>query len=201
MRVLRVLPVRPRDSRRFARLSSWSWWRCATSGAGCGLVRASWGADQGVIVTTADMQAELAAFFAMYEARFNAALRSEGPAGALTELYAEVFIAAHPDGVDGAMNDEGFVETLEEGFQYYRLIGARGMAVDGVEVTPLDDLHAMARVRWRAVYARPSDSAEVALRFDVVYLLQKQEVWRVFAYVSGDEQAAYREAELGVDID
>lgn len=183
-------PARPAWTEGFV-----DWCRDVWFGAGTG--------DPGVGVSVAadDMQAELEAFFAAYEARFNAALRNEGPAAAMASLYAEVFIAAHPDGVDGAMNDEGFVDTLEEGFQYYRVIGARGMSVEGVEVTPLDGQHALARVHWRADYTRPSDGAEVPLRFDVAYLLQKQDAWRVFAYVSGDEQAAYREAGLGAEID
>jgi len=143
-----------------------------------------------------DIDAEVRAYFETYEERFNEALRSAGPTRAVSDLYADGLLAAHPEGVDLGQNGPDFEDVLEQGFQYYRIIGTQGMAVRAVDVTPIDDFHAMARVHWRASYTRTSDRMPVDIDFDVVYLLQnltpdKPAGWRVFVYITGDEQAEY----------
>lgn len=145
---------------------------------------------------TRDVTAEVTAFFERYATSFNGALRRDQPASALTGLYTEHCLAAHPGGVDVGENDAKFVETLDQGFEHYRSIGTQGMVVRGVEVTPIDEFHAMARVSWRASYIRNSDRKPIDIDFDVTYLVQgldpgDHDEWRVFAFITGDEQAEY----------
>lgn len=143
-----------------------------------------------------DIEAEVRAYFEVYAERFNEALRSGGPTRAIADLYTDGFLAAHPEGVDLGQNGRDFEDALEQGFQYYRIIGTQGMAIRAVDVTSIDDFHAMARVHWRASYTRTSDNMPVDIDFDVVYLVQnltpeKPTAWRVFVYITGDEQAEY----------
>jgi hypothetical protein len=50
----------------------------------------------------------------------------------------------------------------------------------------------MAKVSFAASHRK--DGHEIVIRFDVTYVLARLEGgWRIFAYVAGDEMAAYRE--------
>ena len=137
----------------------------------------------------------LEAFFAAYAARFNAALADppvedvEATAGA----FAACFVGAGPAGVRCAHNDAAFREQLPEGYAFSRRVGTKGKTILGLEQTPLDGLHTVVTVHWRADYARPTGEA-VGIEFDVFYLVQtRDEGPKIFAYVTGDEQQALRD--------
>jgi hypothetical protein len=144
---------------------------------------------------THPLHAPIEAFFAAYAARFNAALADpphddvEGTAAA----FARFFVEASPLGVNGGPNNEAFRAMIPQGNAFYRAIGTKSMAIRGLEIQPIDDLHAMVRVHWDSRYARP-DGAEVAIPFDVVYFVQVLDgTPRIFAYITGDEQRVLRE--------
>jgi hypothetical protein len=144
---------------------------------------------------TSPLNAPIEAFFAAYAARFNAALADpphddvEGTAAA----FARFFVEASPLGVNGGPNNDAFRAMIPQGNAFYRAIGTRSMAISGLEIQAIDDLHAMVRVHWDSRYAKP-DGTEVAIPFDVVYLVQVSAgTPRIFAYITGDEQRVLRE--------
>jgi|GEM_PF-217350 len=142
-----------------------------------------------------DLQTLLTAFFAEYAARFNRGL-GEAPAEdveATAAAFADCFIGAGPDGVICAKNDEAFRAQLPKGFAFYRGIGTQSMAIDGLDITPLDDLHAMVRVHWNSKYVK-QDGSKVEIPFDVIYLLQLLDGQpKIFAYITGDEMGVLKE--------
>ncbi len=136
---------------------------------------------------------ELRAFFDDYVARFNEALDGSPDLGAIAAQYTDAFLAAGPGGVTPGQNDAAFIEMLGQVYDRYRAIGTERMTVQDVVVTPIDEQHAMARVDFGSRYVRPSDGKPIEIDFDVTYLLERQERWRVFAFIAGDEEGLLRE--------
>lgn len=133
------------------------------------------------------------AFFNAYAARFNAALGGKDPdIEATTAAFASCFVEASPAGIVCGQNDGQFRKAIPEGYAFYRKIGTRSMDIDALDVTVLDDLHALVKVHWKATYDKAGESLEI--KFDVFYLLQeKAGQLKIFAYITGDEQAVLRE--------
>ena len=127
-------------------------------------------------------------FFQRYERFFIQSLNGEVDGNVISELYAPEFIAASPLGVMAGKNDADFRQALSDGYEQYKKIGTKEMRVNGVEVTPIDALHCIARVSWTASYV-PENKPQVDIEFDVHYLMQE---WngqlRVFGWISGNEQ-------------
>ena len=70
------------------------------------------------------------------------------------------------------------------------------MDILSAESTLLDDLHEMTRILWRFRYTR-KDLAEGSVDFENIYFTQsKNNETKIFAYITGDEQAALREKSL-----
>jgi hypothetical protein len=139
------------------------------------------------------MEPEFARFFENYAAAFNRSLGEIVDDAGLTAAFAPSFIGASPAGVQAGANDEAFRAVLHQAYGFYRQIGTRHVEVAGIDVTPLDALHHMVRVHWSwKGRSKTGETTEVA--FDVVYLLQTLEDGpRIFAFISGDEMAAFRE--------
>jgi hypothetical protein len=134
-------------------------------------------------------------FFNEYAARFNRALQDppvedvEASAGA----FADCFIGASPAGVRCGNNDEQFRTVIPQGNAFYRSIGTRSMQITRLEITPLDDIHAMARVYWDSHYSKKTGE-DVQIQFEVIYLLQILAGRpKVFGYITGDEQKLLKE--------
>jgi hypothetical protein len=69
------------------------------------------------------------------------------------------------------------------------------MKIRSKEISVLDDLHAIVKIFWSSFYRHEQASGEIP--FEVVYLVQcKEGSIKIFAYVSGDEQAAFKEHKL-----
>lgn len=137
------------------------------------------------------MQPDFETFFRTYAEAFNRALASEPAFETIMAAFTDCFIGASPGSVNCGRNGEDFRAALEQGYDFYRQIGTKRMSVRSVEVTPIDALHHMARVFWRADYEK--EGKPITIDFDVTYLLQTREDGpKVFAFVSGDEMAAYR---------
>lgn len=138
------------------------------------------------------MQPDLDAFFRAYAEAFNRALDGEPAFDAIMAAFAESFIGAGPGAVNAGSNGDQFRAVLEQGYAFYRQIGTKRMSVRRVEVTPIDAEHNMARVFWRADYEK--DGREIAIDFEVTYLLQtREEGPKIFAFIAGDEMALYRQ--------
>lgn len=133
-------------------------------------------------------------FFADYESRFNKALESppvtdvEGTAGA----FATCFVEASPLGINCGSNDESFRKAIPEGNAFYRNIGTVSMRVARLDITELDEYHALAKVHWDSRYLK--EGKEITIEFDVIYLLQVlSDMPKIFAYITGDEQKVLKE--------
>lgn len=132
-------------------------------------------------------------FFDAYARRFNEALRGNVNIDKTAAAFADCFVEASPIGVQCAQNDERFKEAIQGGYEFYKHIGTKSMEITGIDVTPIDDLHAMVRVHWRAEY-RKKDRQNLSIEFDITYMVQMiDERIMIFAYVTGDEHGVLRE--------
>ena len=140
---------------------------------------------------------QLRAFFDEYEARINKglAVKPEVDVEGTVNAFTDTFIEASPQGVHCAHSNE-FRANVAKGIALYRSIGTKSMHVKALTITPLDDLHVMAKVDWQAFYVK-KDGSNLTLEFPVIYLLQTlNNTPKIFAYIAGDEQKAYRELGL-----
>ena len=138
---------------------------------------------------------QLERFFAEYEARFNRALAEnpEEDIEATAAAFAEYFIAANQNGVNCGQNNEQLRTMLAQGNAFYRSIGTKSMKIAGLEITSLDDFHAMAKVHWDSRYVK-KDGQRLQIEFDVIYLIQMRGgVPKIFGYITGDESEVLKE--------
>lgn len=142
----------------------------------------------------ADHERIVRAFFEAYAHRTNAALARPPRVDikGMQDAFAEHFVAADPNGVQGGRNGLLFRLMLWWGFRTYRKLGTRSIDLTGLEVTSLDDFHAMARTEWVARYDGSVGDGE-DIPFANYYFLQIRDgEARVFAYVTPDEQQALK---------
>lgn len=134
-------------------------------------------------------------FFTDYEARFNRSLQ-EPPivdVKGVVESFAPYFVEASPSGVHGGKNGWLFRVMVPRGFAYYKKIGTKSMKITSIEVTPLDDHHAMTKIHWDSRYLR-KDGKEEQIEFDNLYFVQiLEDKPRIFAYITADEQKILKE--------
>jgi len=140
------------------------------------------------------MEPDFKQFFEDYAAAFNRSLGERVDADAIMRAFADCFVGAGPSGVVCGENGEKFRKVLEDGYAFYKEVGTERMSTRGVRVTPIDALHHMVKVNWRAEYMR-KDGERIAIDFEVTYLLQTLKGGRpeIFAYVTGDEIAALKQ--------
>lgn len=137
------------------------------------------------------MRDEINDLFRSYESETNAALAGQPDIEALSDLYADVFVAAAPAGVVTGQKDQEFRAMLASGLAHNREIGTRRMDVEEVRVEPVDALHALAHVRWRATYDVGGDRKTIG--FTNAYLTRVENGRaKVFGWITGDEQAELR---------
>lgn len=129
--------------------------------------------------------------FERYARNFNAALMAEPDLEAIAGLYAETFIAASPAGIMSGRNDDELRKVMAGGFARYRQMGTKKMEVSDLRVTPIDELHGLAHVDWRATYE--VDGARKVIDFTNVYLVRIEGTkGKVFGWITGDEDAELR---------
>ena len=139
------------------------------------------------------MEDSIRRLFDRYERFFQNALAGDLDPAEVAGLYAEEFIAASPAGVMAGKNDAGLLEVMQQGYAQYRAIGTKDMRVQGLRLSPIDALHCVAHVAWRASYAR-EDLPETVIDFEVHYLVQLREDGpKVFGWVTGDEDAVLKQ--------
>jgi hypothetical protein len=131
-------------------------------------------------------------FFAGYVDAFNRSLGDDVDTDAIMAHFSHCFVGAGPQGVHCGQNDDTFVETLHQGYDFYRSIGTKAMTVRGIAATPIDAAHQMATVDYRATYEKP-DGEVTDIDFAVTYMLAARgDTFEIFAFVAGDEMALYR---------
>ena len=136
----------------------------------------------------------LSDFFGEYEQRFNRSLNGEPlEVESTARSFSACFVEAGPKGVNCGQNDLQFRSMIPKGYDFYRSIGITAMNILSREITLLDDFHAMVKVHWNSSFTR-KDNVKGRIEFDVIYLLQTNEDSpKIFAYITGDEQAALKE--------
>jgi hypothetical protein len=138
------------------------------------------------------MEESVRKLFERYESLFNQSLGGDIDMVEVASLYASDFIAASPAGVMAGKNDDQLKKVITHGYAHYRAIGTKNMGIRNVRIAPIDEYHCVAHVAWTGTYAR-QDRADVAIDFDVHYLVQKLNGEpKVFGWVSGDEHALLR---------
>ncbi|WGD50030.1 nuclear transport factor 2 family protein [Bradyrhizobium sp. CB1650] len=137
------------------------------------------------------MQKAVTELFNRYERETNAALAGKPDMEAISDLYDGNFIGASPFGIMTGRKDSAFVKALTAGFDRYRAIGTREMAVCDISVESIDTLHALARVNWRATY--DLEGTQKSIDFTNIYLVRVDDGGaRVFGWITGDEDAELR---------
>lgn len=135
-------------------------------------------------------------FFDAYARRFNDAIadRPSIDVAAIRESFAGYFVGTDPRHVRGGKNGLFFRLMLPWGYRRYRKLGCKRMDLQRVEVTGLDDFHAMAQTHWASTFCK-KDGAIVEIEFDNIYLLHIPEGGRpkIFAWITPDEQRALQE--------
>ena len=133
-------------------------------------------------------------FFAAYAKRMNDALTDPKAldVAAMRSAFADYFVGADPNGVRGGRNGLMFRLMIPRGVARYRKMGTLAIDIAGLEISRLDDFHAMARVDWVARYRTGQ-----AIAFTNIYLLQVRDgEAKIFAWITPDEEKALREAGL-----
>lgn len=131
-------------------------------------------------------------FFEAYQDRFNSALQGHDDIDGTSDAFAECFINASPSGIYCGSNNAEFRKAIPKGNQFYRDIGALSMHIRRIETKQLNSVHYMAKVFWKSTYNKAGEHRRID--FDVVYLLQyRNEVFKIFAYITEDERKALQE--------
>lgn len=137
------------------------------------------------------MQHAVNELFERYARSFNQALTTAPDLDAIADLYTDTFIAASPAGIRSGRNDDELRKAMADGFVRYRSMGTRKMEVTSLRVTPIDELHAMAHVDWRASYDVGEERK--VIDFTNVYLVRVDRgKAKVFGWITGDEEAELR---------
>lgn len=138
----------------------------------------------------------VARFFDRYSDVFNASIHGEPDIENTMSSFADCFIGANPHGVMCGKNDKEFREAMKGGYGFYKKIGITAMTIAGTDITPLDDYHAMAKIRWHCDY-RLKDVTPGSVEFENIYFVQVRDRQpKIFAYITPDEQATLRESGL-----
>ena len=130
--------------------------------------------------------------FRHYAAAYERSLGPDVDTPAIREFFAEAFVAAGMNGeVKAGANDDSFEATLQQGYRFYKALGAKRMRVDRIEAHPICEQHDRVRVFYVADYQK--DGARISIPFAVVYLLQRRaDGPKIFGFIAGDEMALYR---------
>lgn len=143
----------------------------------------------------ADINDQIEQFFEEYEKRFAEGLAGNAVAEETAKAFADFFVEASPMGIMGGKNDQEFLDRVPKGYDFYRSIGITKMEIRQLDITELNELHYMVEVYWESFYEK--DSQPGSIEFSVIYFLQHLNgSLKVFAYITGDEQAVLKERGL-----
>lgn len=143
----------------------------------------------------ADINDQIEQFFGEYEKRFAEGLAGNAVADETAKAFADFFVEASPDGIIGGKNDQEFRDRVPQGYDFYRSIGITKMEIRQLDITELNEQHYMVEVYWESFYDK--DGEPGSIEFSVIYFLQHLNgSLKVFAYITGDEQAVLKEKGL-----
>lgn len=133
-------------------------------------------------------------FFAAYEKRFNAALKTdEADIEGYTDAFTDCFIGASPQGIQCFKNDDELKAAISKMYEFYKSIGTKSMKILSKEITTLNEYHSLVKIYWQSQFIK-RDQSVVTIEFENFYLLQTMhgEI-KIFSYVTGDEEGVYKE--------
>lgn len=138
-------------------------------------------------------------FFNRYASVMNNALFGDiYDINAIRNSFSDFVVSANPLGVAGGRDDEQFVKGIRRGIDFYKNIGIVSMNITSKEIFIMDEFHAIVTVCWTSLYEKENSFGEI--HFQVVHLVQCQDgLTKIFAYVRGDEQAAFKTHNLLVE--
>ena|SRR5688572_27733136 len=140
------------------------------------------------------------AFFDAYARRMNDALETPPKVdiNGAREAFADYFVGTNPNAVRGGKNGLLLRLMIPFGYRRYRKLGCKRMDLKRVDVTELDDFHAMAKTRWSSQFRR-KDKTIAVIEFDNIYLLHIPDGGepKIFAYITPDEQQALKDHGIG----
>jgi hypothetical protein len=141
-------------------------------------------------------QAGIDRFFDRYASMMNDALLSDvNNVRLIMNSFSDFVVGSNPHGVFGGKNDDQFAEAIHQGIDFYKKIGIVSMNVVAKRTTILDNFHALVRVSWTSFYRNDDVSGDIP--FEVAYMMQyRNHALQIFAYVTGDEQAAFKAHKL-----
>jgi len=135
-------------------------------------------------------------YFDAYAEHFNDALADPPKVDfqALRDAYAGYFVGTDPTAVRGGKNGLIFRLMLPWGYRRYRKLGCKRMELRSVDITGLDDFHALARTQWSSLF-RKKDGAMVEIEFENIYLLHIPAggAPKIFGWITPDEQQALKD--------
>jgi hypothetical protein len=137
---------------------------------------------------------EMDNFFYSYANRINNGLKGGLPdIEGTAKSFSNCFIAASPAGISCGQNDDSFRAAIPKGYEFYKNIGIKSMDIISKEITVLDDFHTIAKVKWKSSFVK-KDKSEGSIEFENIYFMQtKNGEHKIFAYITGDEEAALKE--------
>jgi hypothetical protein len=141
-----------------------------------------------------EKEEQISRFFDEYAGNFQRVLNGEEPdVEKAAACFAACFVESSPAGVKCGKNDAEFREMIPHGYRFYREVGITAMDIRAQRVEVLDELHAMNRIEWNSSFHR-KDGVTGSINFEVIYLLRlEDERWKIFAYITGDEQQALKD--------
>ena len=131
-------------------------------------------------------------FFNRYASTMNNALFGGiYDVDSIMSSFSDFVVGSNPAGVAGGKNDAQFGQAIRQGIDFYKKIGIVSMNILSKEISVLDDFHAVVKIFWSSFYGNENTSGEIP--FALVYLVQcKEGSTKIFAYVTGDEKAAFK---------
>lgn len=143
----------------------------------------------------ADINDQIEQFFEAYEKRLAEGLAGNAVAEETAKAFADFFVEASPVGIIGGENNQEFRDRVPKGYDFYRSTGITKMEIRQLDITELNELHYMVEVYWESFYEK--DGQPDSIEFSVIYFLQHLNgTLKVFAYITGDEQAILKERGL-----
>ncbi|WP_338720568.1 nuclear transport factor 2 family protein [Devosia sp. XK-2] len=139
-------------------------------------------------------QPDYLAHFRRYAEAYEQSLGDHVEADLIRSFFADDIMApATSGGINVGKNDRGFVQTLKQGYQFYKAIGTTSMQVRRVDVTEIAYNHDSVRVFYTSGYRR-KDGSDLTIDFDVTYLAQRTDDGpKIFAFIAGDEMGLYQQ--------
>jgi hypothetical protein len=127
-------------------------------------------------------------FFIAYQRRFTEGLAGKPDVEATVAAFADYFVEASPVGFSGGKNDSQFKKVIPKGYEFYRRVGTKRMILEDISINPLNESHYAVTVHWKSDNVK-KDGTPVIIKFDVIYLLKDfNDGFKIFGYITGDEQ-------------